>query len=125
MSLKSLTPAAMDKILAWRWPGNVRELQNVIERSCLMSASDQLQESDILIEGGELAVGNLEVTPVQLSPGMTLQEAERRLILKTLELTKANRTQAARMLGISIRTLRNKLHEYRLDSTIENQGDIG
>ena len=115
MDLKEVSIEAMQKIHGWQWPGNVRELQNVIERSCLLSEAKILSKEDIQIEedGIEAPSENGLVTT-----GMTIQEAERRLILKTLEYTDDNRTQAAKILGISIRTLRNKLNEYK---SVENQ----
>ncbi len=103
----------MAKLRAWRWPGNVRELENVIERSVLMSPGDVIRADDILIQApASEAVSAHAQGGNELTPGMTISEAERRLILKTLEYTNQNRTRAAQMLGISIRTLRNKLHEY-------------
>lgn len=111
--VRGFSEAALRKLLAWQWPGNVRELENVIERSVLLCAGEQIEENEILINGFNDAVGPISDGPeVQFTPGMTLSEAERHLILKTLEYTRQNRTQAARHLGISIRTLRNKLHEY-------------
>jgi transcriptional regulator with PAS, ATPase and Fis domain len=104
---KALSEESLLKLKQWNWPGNVRELENVIERSVLMSQASVLQPDDILIAGFEPKAPEWD-----LSPGMTISEAERRLIMKTLEHTSQNRTQAARLLGISIRTLRNKLHEY-------------
>jgi two-component system response regulator FlrC len=95
------------------WPGNVRELQNAIERAVLLAqgteiAADDLADRDAGVPrlGGSLA-------------GLTVDEVERRLIFDTLERTRNNRTQAARLLGISIRTLRNKLATYRGQGLIE------
>lgn len=103
--------AAMEKLKAYTWPGNIRELQNVMERSVLLSQSAEILADEILLpEVREKAA------TAPLSPGMTVFEAERLLILKTLEFTGQNRTRAAEMLGISIRTLRNKLHEYKVGS---------
>lgn len=104
---------AIAKLKAWRWPGNVRELQNVIERSVLLSKGPYIQCENIEIEGSPL-----EESDNLLSPGMTVSEAERLLILKTLEFTSHNRTRAAELLGISIRTLRNKINEYREAKTL-------
>ncbi len=107
-SEKRLSAEAVQKLKSWKWPGNVRELENVIERSILMSAQPEISADDIEIAG-------FKPQPTQggdLVPGMTIEEAERRLIMKTLEYTSQNRTKAAQLLGISIRTLRNKLHEY-------------
>ncbi|MCC7402981.1 MAG: sigma-54-dependent Fis family transcriptional regulator [Bdellovibrionales bacterium] len=109
LALRPLSPEALHKLKTWNWPGNVRELQNVIERSVLLnSGADLIPAEGIMISGYE------EVRdPHHLRPGMTVFEAERALILKTLEFTGQNRTHAAEMLGISIRTLRNKIKEYK------------
>jgi transcriptional regulator with PAS, ATPase and Fis domain len=102
-----LSDEAISKLNQWSWPGNVRELENVIERSILMASSSLIKADDILIEGFTPFHRDMELTP-----GMTIAEAERRLIMRTLEHTGQNRSRAAQLLGISIRTLRNKLHEY-------------
>lgn len=105
---KSLSAEALDKLKSWKWPGNVRELQNVIERSVLLCADPSIPRDGVLINGYEEMVDEN-----RLRPGMTVSEAEKLLILKTLEHTGQNRTHAAEMLGISIRTLRNKINEYK------------
>lgn len=108
-SPKRLNVKAVDKLMAWRWPGNVRELENVIERAVLTSSDEQIFPEDISIAGfDEQSIGH----EVEFKVGITISEAEKRLIMKTLAHTKQNRTRAAELLGISIRTLRNKLHEY-------------
>ena len=107
---KILGASALQKLQAGRWPGNVRELQNVIERSVLLTSGQEIQAEHILVSESEAE----PAAPSPLRPGMTVGEAERLLILKTLEFTAQNRTRAAEMLGISIRTLRNKLNEYRV-----------
>lgn len=120
---KSLSDEALLKMKQWNWPGNVRELENVIERSVILSQTPSLGANDILIAGFEPQAPEWD-----LSPGMTISEAERRLIMKTLEHTAQNRTQAARLLGISIRTLRNKLHEYGVapaGSSPEQEAKLG
>jgi transcriptional regulator with PAS, ATPase and Fis domain len=120
---KKIDESAMEKLLGWRWPGNVRELENVIERAVLLAASERIGAAEIAIGGLEEAslAGAATATVTasdaggvggEFRPGITIAEAERRLIMKTLEHTRQNRTQAAHLLGISIRTLRNKLHEY-------------
>jgi two-component system response regulator FlrC len=113
-ALKKLSREALQKLIAWRWPGNVRELQNVIERAALLSKGTEIQLEDVVLNGtpGDKSVESIEV-------GLTVSEAERRLIMRTLEFTQNNRTQAAHILGISIRTLRNKLNEYRMETAHE------
>src|SRR5690606_19301551 len=100
---------AMMYLKSYKWPGNIRELQNVIERSVLLSP-----EKEISQEGVQLKFERpISDDSKSLGPGMTVSEAEKLLILKTLEHTGQNRTKAAEMLGISIRTLRNKINEYK------------
>lgn len=105
---KIINESAMRKLKTYRWPGNVRELQNVIERSVLLATGTEISADEILIPEDEN-----QQPEHSFSPGMTVNQAEKLLIMKTLEFTGQNRTRAAEMLGISIRTLRNKLHEYR------------
>ena len=116
LAAKSFSVEALQKLLSWKWPGNVRELKNTVERSLLLSKSQVISMEEILIENFES-----QLTPVsELRAGMTVSQAEKMLIIKTLEFTQQNRTKAAQMLGISIRTLRNKLHEYRLEGANES-----
>ena len=98
---------AMEKIRNWTWPGNVRELENVMERAVLICTGNEIRGEHILIDD------STEPTPRAANTGVTIAEMEKQLIFETLALTQQNRTQAARILGISIRTLRNKLHEYK------------
>ncbi len=102
-----------NEVLNWfcqqPWRGNVRELKNVIERAVLSSFSSQLDIKDFC------KPERMEVTAFNggSDPPYSLREMEKDLIFKTLHQTQGNRTQAAKILGISIRTLRNKLHEYQ------------
>ncbi len=130
---RGFTESGVLKLMRWGWPGNVRELENVIERSVLLSQSDLIEGDEILINGfqqtqfneqGEAAEAEQPMLQLSIAPGMTLGEAERQLILKTLEFTRQNRTQAAKLLGISIRTLRNKLHEYNGTSGSSHLGAV-
>jgi len=104
----SITADARQWLLDRPWRGNVRELQNVIERAVLLSRGRPIERGDL--EGVGLSVRPMASAGLA---GLTIAEMERRLILETLRVTNNNRTRAAQQLGISIRTLRNKLAEYR------------
>lgn len=106
-TLVKVTKPALEKLMQWPWPGNIRELENVIERAVILTQGGLIDEGDIRLEPFS------EEIRMEFRPGMSLSEVEKRLILQTLELTAHNRTKAAHLLGISIRTLRNKLNEYR------------
>lgn len=104
-SLKTLTEQALKKLLDYPWPGNVRELANIIERTVVL-------DFDPLIDAEHLYLDSSVSKPKELKKGITLHEMEKQLILETLEANHQNRTKTASQLGISVRTLRNKLHEY-------------
>jgi DNA-binding NtrC family response regulator len=103
-----ISESAMRRLMAMDWPGNVRQLQNVIERAVILSGNETLDEE--LFGLSEEMVG--EDSPPAVNPEMTLRDMERELILRKLENTRGNRTMAAQELGISVRTLRNKLNLY-------------
>lgn len=102
-----LTAEAFSRLNSWNWPGNIRELENVLERAVVLAKSSLIGPDDIQFETIS------EDVALNFAPGMSLSEVEKRLIIQTLELTAQNRTRAAQLLGISIRTLRNKLNEYK------------
>ncbi|MBT4290743.1 MAG: sigma-54-dependent Fis family transcriptional regulator [Deltaproteobacteria bacterium] len=111
----------------YNWRGNVRELENVIERAVLLCDGKFITIADLLMnpssitkrsrESGKPAIVESSSTStrqtLELEVGVSLSEAEKQLIFKTLTKTNGNRTKAAEILGISIRTLRNKLNEYK------------
>lgn len=119
---KKLSAGALEKIGNWTWPGNVRELQNVLERSLLLSESDILSSNDIHIDESHLVEEPILRTHPE--PGMTLKEAEMKLIQKTLEFTHQNRSEASRLLGINVRTLRKKLNEEDSNKVGSNESDL-
>jgi len=105
--LKQLSPEAKERLLDYHWPGNIRELANVIERTVVMHTQE-------VIEAEEIPLDVAPLCPVSnIPPGATLKEVEKQWILETLEKEKQNRTRTAQVLGISIRTLRNKLRTYQ------------
>jgi two-component system response regulator AtoC len=102
----------LEKMCAYAWPGNVRQLRNVIESMLLFSRDNKLEEKDLPPElSGEPAPGE----SLLLRSGMSLNDMEERMIRKTLTDTSENRTKAAKILGISRRTLQRKLKELGLD----------
>jgi DNA-binding NtrC family response regulator len=99
------------------WPGNVRELRNVLERAVIVASEGAISSHHLPNDFG-LAVGNRpapqfnDPDSVRLAVGTTVGEAEKALIQLTLQHTKNNKTRAAEILGISLKTLFNKLKEY-------------
>ncbi|MCP4108734.1 MAG: sigma-54-dependent Fis family transcriptional regulator [Desulfobacteraceae bacterium] len=108
--IKGYTPKAMDYVVRYEWPGNVRELMNVVERGVILSRSEYLDEQDIPF---------IPEPPVQtddvlsgLNGDITLEQIEKNAILKTLESAQGNKSETARRLGITRRTLHKKLKKY-------------
>jgi DNA-binding NtrC family response regulator len=93
------------------WPGNVRELENVVHRAFALRGRLKITPADLFDHSVESAES------AGLQAGQSVGEMERKLILTTLDQTNGNRTHAAKLLGISLRTLRNKLREYRVEET--------
>jgi len=96
------------------WPGNVRELRNTLERAVILAGSKVLGTKHLPPGFGTAQVKTVDVDPnaIHLGVGTTVEEAEKQLILRTLASTSNNKTRAAEILGISLKTLHNKLKEY-------------
>lgn len=107
---KRLSAEARKKLLAHYWPGNIRELANIIERTVVMDCADLIQPEHLFLDPFTPRNAKCPVSPYPQT--MTLQEVEKRHILDTLASYHDNRAQTAKALGISIRTLRNKLTQY-------------
>ena len=107
--IEGISQDAIDYLCLHEWPGNVRELENVIERAVLIAEHKIILPEHIFIEKSS----HFDNTEEKYSVGTTVKEMEKSLIYKTLQHVNENRTHAAQMLGISIRTLRNKLREYQ------------
>lgn len=123
LPVRPLDDTAIRKLEQYEWPGNVRELENTLHRAVLLATGETITESAILLtnqmSGGGAALfeeednsATGEGPAVKSLVGRTVASVERDLILETLEHCMGNRTHAANILGISIRTLRNKLKEY-------------
>jgi DNA-binding NtrC family response regulator len=136
VKVAGLSPACRAALEAHPWPGNVRELQNVIERAVILcSDGEQLQPVHLGFSGNPASgaasaaaattgiAGDKTTGPVATEELLSLGELEKRHILLTLDKCGGNRTHAARKLGISIRTLRNKLNEYGLGSKAEGESE--
>jgi DNA-binding NtrC family response regulator len=110
----------LDRLMAYGWPGNARELRNTIERAVILC-----------LDGAPLDAGHLppgfgsspataahagDASLIQVRVGSTVDDAERMLILRTLEATGGNKTRAAEILAVSLKTLHNKLKEYNKNS---------
>lgn len=139
MAKKKLSPGAQDRVMAHSWRGNIRELENTMHRAVLVSMEDDIEADAIHIQGmggtaATAATPNKAPDPAGVSGassetaaaasvknpggvenlvGRTIADVERDMIINTLDHVLGNRTHAANILGISIRTLRNKLAQYR------------
>ena len=133
---EAISSEAMEVLCHYNWRGNVRELENVMERALLLCTGREVEPQHLLMGQGALTAGFLPVvddkkkgkkakakgneepppsnsgTGLGIAVGMSMREAEKKLIFETLREMKGNRTKAAKVLSISIRTLRNKLSEY-------------
>lgn len=132
---KALSPEAIAKMKSYTWRGNIRELENTMHRAILMSVEDQIEPDAVILPEGHVwngesaSTANRAPDPAGVSSaskgavkntgavenliGRTIADVEREMILNTLDHCLGNRTHAANILGISIRTLRNKLNEYK------------
>jgi DNA-binding NtrC family response regulator len=117
--VKGFTDESLALLKAHRWPGNVRELQNIVERAVIMCGESGMLEPEHLgltapaASSSASVVVNSSIDPPTETHGFpTLEELEKHHIFAALDRCKGNRTHAAKMLNVSIRTLRNKLHEY-------------
>ncbi|MFP5518470.1 MAG: sigma-54 interaction domain-containing protein [Bdellovibrionia bacterium] len=106
---RSISDEALKAMMKYDWPGNIRELQNVCERLQILSEGHQIMINDIPENIREPEVKD---DFIDYDPNMTVHELEKKYILKALSHFGGNKTQAANALGITIKTLYNKLHEY-------------
>jgi DNA-binding NtrC family response regulator len=106
---------AIERLRAQPWPGNVRELENTIQRAVALCGGPVIEVSDLIVSDSAAPLDHQDdSTALRLAVGTTVRDMEKELIRKTLQDTEGNRTRAARILGISLRTLRNKLNEFGL-----------
>ncbi len=106
--MKTFSKRAIEKLTNYPWPGNVRELGNIIERTVVLDFDDTIEPEHLYLDVARKP---------KLQSGISLHEIEKSHILETLELHHRNKSKTAGSLGISVRTLRNKLHEYGADAS--------
>lgn len=115
-SIKGFSPQAMDQMLHYSWPGNVRELQNAVERAVILCTGDLITEKELPFSISEEELVEAKAREKQDSgsslAGLPLEAVERKAIEETLKMTKDNKSEAARTLGITRATLHNKMRKY-------------
>jgi transcriptional regulator with PAS, ATPase and Fis domain len=115
-SVRGVDEVALSVLRRYAWPGNVRELRNVLERALIVCPGDLIGVGHLPSPPAAVAptepAADQEAVDVRLRVGTTVDEAERRLIMRTLAHTGNNKTRAAEILGISLKTLHNKLNRY-------------
>jgi len=116
-----LSPAALEVLQFHAWPGNVRELRNVIERAVIICSGEQIERHHFapypIDQRERLRIEDTITLPV----GTPIEEVERQMIMRTLQKTRNNKTRAAELLGISLKTLHNKLNLYRGRGLMEKE----
>jgi DNA-binding NtrC family response regulator len=117
---KKLSPEAEEFLVAQSWPGNVRELENLMERAVLLVDQENLSRQELeFVSAINHPEARKHITGIGHDQVIPLREMEKKMIFKSLNDHSGNRTRAAEVLGISVRTLRNKLHEYRQELEAE------
>jgi DNA-binding NtrC family response regulator len=111
---EDLSPAAIRKLVDYHWPGNIRELRNVLERSIIIRPGGEITRDDILL-GDAVSDGAGSGVPAVEPDTLDLAEIEKRAIIKALASTSGNKSEAARMLGITRRALYGRLERYGID----------
>jgi transcriptional regulator with PAS, ATPase and Fis domain len=128
--VNGVSPAVMERLKQHDWPGNARELRNLTERAVILANDGgQIEVAQLPPTFGRVhasvAVAAGDANSVTVRVGSTVDEAERLLILRTLEFTGQNKTRAAEMLGVSLKTLHNKLKEYEASREMGSHGREG
>ena len=110
--IKGFTPQAMDRLVRYNWPGNVRELMNAVERGVILCRDEYIAEKDFPLSVSEAEAPASELARGGLPADLPLEEVEKVTILNTLESAGGNKSETARRLGITRRTLHKKLKKY-------------
>jgi DNA-binding NtrC family response regulator len=122
--VRTVSEPVVQAFQQYNWPGNVRELRNVLERAIIVCDGPAIETRHLPPGFGQPHRTSAANDPnaVRVGVGTTVEEAEKMLILKTLESTSNNKTRAAEILGISLKTLHNKLKEYGKDNVTADLG---
>ncbi len=115
-AVESITEEAIQRLLGYHWPGNVRELENVIERSLVLCTGKRLEAQDIRLDSAPRAPRQPAAEQYVLPEGMTLDEYEQAIIREALRRAEGNKSQAARMLGLTRNALRYRLSQMGIES---------
>ena len=114
--VSGISPSMLERLRAHSWPGNARELRNTVERAVILCPDGSALEAEHLPAGfgkdPTTGASTRDDSSISVRVGTTVDEAERQLIMRTLEATGQNKTRAAEILGVSLKTLHNKLKEY-------------
>ncbi|HQL97502.1 MAG TPA: sigma-54 dependent transcriptional regulator [Smithella sp.] len=114
--IKGFTPQAMQKLASYSWPGNVRELMNAVERAVVLCRTETIGEEDLIFTMADQALSREVLSAGQKMPAASgnrsLEEIEKQSILEALQSCRGNKSEAARRLGITRKTLRKRLHKY-------------
>ncbi len=119
LQVRSISPQARELLLRYGWPGNVRELRNVVERAMILCKGDIIEAHHLppYLQKSDAA----STATISIPLGVSAREAEKMLILKTLEMTGNNKAEAARILGVDVKTIRNKLKSFGIIDEEEDQ----
>ena len=116
-SISDFTADALEAMIRYDWPGNVRELRAAIEHAVVLSKNEMIQLTDLphSVQSRGIIQNEVQMNQPIIGKGVTLEEAEKQLIIRTIKECSGNRTAAAKKIGISRRTLHRKLHRYGLE----------
>jgi DNA-binding NtrC family response regulator len=111
---KSILPRAMEILMEYDWPGNIRELENVIERAAILCRNDTIEPQDLSLPSASLGLPGSVGSDDKIGTAIPLKEIERLHIERVLKSFRGNKTESAKVLGISLKTLYTKLQQYQI-----------
>ena len=110
---KQLTPEAVQLLCNYNWPGNVRELENVLESASILSRGEMIEIEDIILPRAASGVNNRNIEPASTGQNISLKDLEKIHIANVLKTVQGDKKQAAKILGISLKTLYTKIAQVR------------